>query len=156
MPVPVAHGRVLRGGQPEARCRALVGVRRGLLREHRRVEQVAVHVAVGQVALDVGDRAQRVVLAGDVLQPVVFDPVVVQPVDGGEVPVQVGEVTVTARLAEDVHAGQRLEPAGVQRRPGAVVTDEDHAVRAALLDQLDEAAHLRGCAVGLQVVDPPR
>jgi hypothetical protein len=55
------------------------------------VLEEAVGVRAGERVLDLGDGTRRVVLAGEVLQPVVAGPVGVQPVDRREVPVDVRE-----------------------------------------------------------------
>jgi len=106
VPVVVTRHRVDGPDQRVSGC-ALVRAAGDALGEHGAVLQEAVGVRRGERVLDLCDGTQRVVLAGEVLQPVVVDPVGVKPVDRREVPVDVREVAVAAALQEHVHVPER-------------------------------------------------
>jgi len=150
--VVIPERRVHRPAQPVA-GRAAVGVRRNPVGEDRAVDQVAVGVGGGEGRLDLGDGAQRIVRTGEVLQPVVVDAVVVQPVHRGEVAVQVGKVPVAALPQGDVDVPERLQCGHVERRARDIVTDQYQGVRVPGGDDLDQPGDLRGPVVCLQVVD---
>ena len=114
--------------------------------------QVAVRAAVGQLALGLGERDQRVVLAGEVAQPVVVLAAVGEQVDDFEPAVEVREVAVATGHPAHDHRGVGGELTEVELRAVLGVADHDQARGARGAQGPDQPDELGGQGVGLDVV----
>ncbi|MCW2687768.1 MAG: hypothetical protein JWR37_2658 [Mycobacterium sp.] len=91
--------------------------------------QVAVCLSEAESALNVNDRAQGVILAGQDLEPIDFYPMFIKPINSSEISVKVREIPIAAPSHEHMYIRKGFQSRQVQPRATAIVVNQNYTSR---------------------------